>query len=188
MRRSETIAAALAMMALACNGDVPTSAALKIAPSAAARGLSGGEAVSRAISGQCQSTVVSVEFLSPTSAREVVAGPCRISHLGRTTLYLRQVIDFTTGRAVSEEVTFTAANGDVLRATSVTIGTSTGPTTFSLAGTFTFTGGTGRFSQASGSVPFVGSVDFTTGQVSFTLRGRIVYRASDRDDDSEESE
>ena len=89
------------------------------------------------------------------------------------TLYLRQVIDFTTGRAVSEVVTFTAANGDVLRATSVTIGTPTSATTFSLAGTFTFVGGTGRFAHAAGSAPFTGSVDFATGNATLTMQGRI---------------
>lgn len=188
MRRTETIAATLVIFALACSGDVPTNAAMKIAPSAASRGESRAEADSREISGKCRTTVVSLVYLSPTLARQVVTGPCWISHLGLTTSYLRQVIDFSTLTAVSEEVTFTAANGDVLRATSITMGTPTGPTTFSLAGTFTFIGGTGRFAHASGSAPFVGSVDFATGQVSSTLRGRILYRASDRDDDSEESE
>ena len=63
-----------------------------------------------------------------------------------------------------------------------------GPGTFSLAGTFTFIGGTGRFSHASGSAPFVGSVDFATGQASLALQGRIVYRASDRDNEIENGE
>jgi hypothetical protein len=179
MRRAETAAVALAMLGLACNGDVPTGTLLKPA-STASRDQSRDEMASRPISGRCESKVVSVEFLSPTTAREAVTGPCQISHLGRATLYLQQVIDFTTGRAVSEVVTFTAANGDVLRATSVTIGTPTGATTFSLAGTFTFVGGTGRFAHASGSAPFTGSVDFATGNATLTMQGRIAYDASDR--------
>ena len=187
MRRTEIFAAAFAILALACSSDVPTGVPLHVAPSIASRGETP-HPQSRPISGQCQSNIVSVVFLSPTSAREVVTGPCRLAHLGRTTLYLRQVIDFSTGRAVSEEVTFTAANGDVLRATSVTVGTPTGPTTVSLAGTFVFVGGTGRFAHASGSANFVGSADFATHQATLTMRGRIAYDASDRagnDNDNE---
>jgi hypothetical protein len=116
--------------------------------------------------------------------REVVTGPCWVSHLGRVTLYLRQLVNPATGVAVSEEVTFTAANGDVLRATSVTRGTTTDGNTFSLTGTFVFTGGTGRFANASGTANFVGSANFATGVASLTMRGRIAY-ARDHDDGDE---
>jgi hypothetical protein len=135
------------------------------------------------IKGSCDAAVVSVEPLSPTRVREVVAGPCVISHLGRTTIYHQQIIDFTTLVGTSEVVTFTAANGDVLRATSITQGTPTGPTTFSLAGTFVFTGGTGRFAHATGSADFVGSADFATNRALLTMHGRIAYDASDSADD-----
>lgn len=173
------------MFALACSGDAPTGATLKPGASAASRGQSS-VTVSRPIGGRCESTVLSLTLIGDGVVREEVGGPCWISHLGRTTLYLRQVIDFNTGQAVSEEVTFTAANGDVLRATSITIGTPTSATTTSLAGTFTFVGGTGRFAHASGSAPFAGSVDFATGKASFTMRGTIAYAASDRADDDGE--
>lgn len=182
MRRFNALTATVAILTLACSGDVPTAAPLNVARSVASRGETAREADSRPISGTCQSHIVSVEFLSPTSAREVVTGPCQITHLGRATVYLRQVIDFTTGRAVSEDLTFTAANGDILRATSITVGTPTSPTTFSLVGTFVFVGGTGRFSHASGSADFVGSADFATKKATFTMQGRIAYDASDRAD------
>lgn len=182
MRGSTILAATVAILTLACSGDVPTGVPLNVAPSVASRGEIARAPHTRPIKGTCQADIVSLDFLSPTSAREVVTGTCQIAHLGRATVYLRQVIDFTTGRAVSEEVTFTAANGDILRATSITFGTPMGPTTFSLVGTFVFVGGTGRFAHASGSADFVGSADFATRQATFTMRGRIAYDASDRAD------
>jgi hypothetical protein len=98
------------------------------------------------------------------------------------TIYLRQVIDFATGKGVSEEVTFTTKKGDVLRATSVTHGTPTGPTSFSLTGTFVFTGGTGRFANATGSADFVGAADLATGTASLKMQGRIANAKADDDD------
>ena len=189
MRKCDAVAAALVILATACSGDTPIGPARNVTVSANRSQSSGNhETKDRPIKGSCDAAVVSVQPLSATTAREVVAGPCLISHLGKTTIYLRQIIDFTTLIGTSEEVTFTAANGDVLRATAITRGTPTGPTSFSLAGTFIFIGGTGRFANATGRAEFVGSADFATGRALLTMRGRITYDANDGNDANDEGE
>ena len=137
----------------------------------------------RALTGTCTSQVISVDFISPTMARQVVVGTCELSHIGHVAIYLRQVIDFTTLKAVSELETFTAPNGDVLRATSTTIGTPTSPTSFALTGDLVFIGGTGRFANASGSAAEIGSADFATGVALLTLRGQIALNGRGHGDD-----
>lgn len=67
-------------------------------------------------------------------------------------------------------VVFTAANGDQLFADLV--GGLTSPTT--LAGTYTFTGGTGRFGDASGAADFAG-VTSDGIHVALTFAGTIDF-------------
>jgi hypothetical protein len=80
----------------------------------------------------------------------------------------------------TSEVTFTAANGDRLHASSVGTGTLTGPTTVSFTGTATIIGGTGRFANATGEMAVEGTVDNATGDARLSYDGWIVYNASDR--------
>jgi hypothetical protein len=73
-----------------------------------------------------------------------------------------------------------AANGDlvyysgndVIDVTNLLTGQGT---TGSIQGTWTITGGTGRFEGASGSFTITGQVDFTTGTFSSTANGTITY-------------
>lgn len=48
-------------------------------------------------------------------------------------------------------------------------------TTGTISGTWTITGGTGRFAAASGSFHIIGPVDFVTGTFSFNALGTINY-------------
>lgn len=183
MRKSDTVAAMFAVLAMACGGDTQTgprpSAATPVSTSQSSADAAGHL---RPIQGSCDAAIISLVSVPPTTAREVVTGSCLISHLGKTTFYLQQIIDYTTFVGTSEVLTFTAANGDVLRATSITQGTPTGPASVSLAGTFVFTGGTGRFANATGQANFTGTADFATGRSQFTMRGGIAYGKSDNAD------
>lgn len=75
---------------------------------------------------------------------------------------------------------FTAANGDLLRATSVGSGTPTGPTTLRFTGTASITGGTGRFASATGEMSVEGTADNVSGDARFSWDGWITYDASGR--------
>ena len=72
----------------------------------------------------------------------------------------------------SGEATIVAANGDKLNAV---IQGSFDPAANADHGIFTFTGGTGRFAEASGSANFVVTVNPLTGGFELTLVGTIDY-------------
>ena len=74
------------------------------------------------------------------------------THLGRFSREETLLLNPMTG-ILAGAITFTAANGDQLRCTFA--GGFISPTT--ATGTYTFTGGTGRFENATGSAAFVAS-------------------------------
>ncbi len=73
-----------------------------------------------------------------------------------------------------------ASNGDLIYYTGSDIIDASGfltqtSTTGTITGTWTITGGTGRFNGASGSFTINGPVDFITGTFSFEAAGTITY-------------
>lgn len=103
------------------------------------------------------------------------AGTGVVSHLGRVTWVERHCFQMD-GMFGDVELVITAANGDQLFGTFV--GGMTGPSTF--AETVTFTGGTGRFVGASGTVDETGWFDPVSGYMEITGVGSIDYDASNR--------
>ena len=69
--------------------------------------------------------------------------------------------------------TLTAANGDTLILISYDVGCPMSPGAFHGTGHWVVTGGTGRFSGASGQGSFDGHSDFNQGVFSFQLTGTI---------------
>ena len=170
---------ALALVLVACSEGRPTEPNRDASVSALARRSETAAApVSRPLSGQCE-TQFTVVPLSATQVSHLDTGTCSLTHLGRTTVFLNLVIDFPAGTLVSEELTYTAPNGDVLRAAIVGTFVLTGPTTVAFSGSQTFTGGTGRFQRASGSAPFEGTADLATSTSFYSFEGRVVYAAAD---------
>lgn len=106
----------------------------------------------------------------------------QLAHLGRTHVVQSHCIDFTPGGApdfVATRATFTAANGDLLYATYT--GTiepifpaSGPPTTASVAVQMTFSGGTGRFSDATGQLAGSG-IQIFFGSATIVYDGWIAY-------------
>jgi hypothetical protein len=106
------------------------------------------------------------------------------THLGKTNLWVGQtwggVFPNLEGEA---EVTFTAANGDNLYADLyayntielVEVNGEWVPVFASITGAGTFTGGTGRFLNASGSYSMTGDFDFATGESNASYIGEIMY-------------
>ena len=109
-----------------------------------------------------------------------IEGVCHYTHLGNTTVIADQIVipqaDGTL--AISNTSVYTAANGDQLFAVAVGTGQFTSPSSVVFSGVETYHGGTGRFVQATGSVPFSGGADFTSaigGTGHFSGGGTISY-------------
>ena len=126
--------------------------------------------------GDCETGFAPPPFPLPPAIRQIDTGTCRIAHLGRSAFYAEQDISFATGSAASADIRFTAANGDVLRATSVGVFVPNGPGV-RISGVLTFAGGTGRFANATGEARIEGQVDFITNTTTFSfVDGWLTYR------------
>ena len=168
-----TLLASLMISVLSgCGGDSPTNAA-------GVRGvaLSVGASHERPLSGSCETSFAPPTLPPPPIIRQVDQGTCTLSHLGRTAFYAVQDIDPVAGTQQSVEITFTAANGDILRASSVGTNAPSGPGV-AFRATMTFTGGTGRFANATGSAHVDGAASFVTNSASFELVGGLTYDRS----------
>jgi hypothetical protein len=118
--------------------------------------------------------------LSPTDDPAVLrndeTGEGEATHLGHFTWADVEFADFAAipgGVSVVATFTMTAANGDELYGEFISVGYFADPQTLVIGGEFDFTGGTGRFADASGSgeidalaflapgLPFVGSLKGT---------------------------
>ena len=102
-----------------------------------------------------------------------IAGTGTATHLGRFTTdqshcAIPTSLDFTDG-----EFTLTAANGDQLRGTYSGELVPLEPPLFAIDGQFTFTGGTGRFANATGGGNASGVQNLATGDVTVELVGTI---------------
>jgi hypothetical protein len=104
-----------------------------------------------------------------------VTGDGEARHLGRTAVETTdQVVNLLTGAATAT-YHLTAANGAEVVAELDFVALQT-PTGFTFTGTWEITGGTGRFTNASGSGTIEGRADFTgptSGVGQFTMFGTI---------------
>jgi hypothetical protein len=117
---------------------------------------------------------------SPTTV--LITGTGNYDHLGLTTLRFPSTI---TGPAVcggftaTEQDNYTGGNGDSVYLTvHDTICPTSTPGAFQLDGSFTITGGTGRFADASGSGTVSAAVTFTSatsGTFAGKQTGTITY-------------
>ena len=171
MRNADRITLSLSFVALsvaACSDD-----ALVAPRSIAPNDISWSSSVARPWKGVCD---VDAVFTSQTTL--LITGTCQLAHLGRTTVIAYQTIEpGQSGIAYTNTATYTAANGDELYTTNIGVAS---PTTsgLSLSGTETAVGGTGRFTNASGTAHVEGAVAFTgpsstTG--SYELSGTLQY-------------
>jgi hypothetical protein len=117
---------------------------------------------------------------SPTTV--LITGTGHYDHLGLTTLRFLSTITGTAacgGFTATEHDNYTGANGDsVFLTVNDTICPTSTPGAFELNGSFTVTGGTGRFADASGSGTVQASVTFTSatsGTFSGTQTGTVAY-------------
>jgi hypothetical protein len=127
------------------------------------------------LTGRCETVFAPPPLPLPPAIQQIDDGACQMSHLGRAGFYAEQAIDFVAGSAISTDVRFTTPNGDVLRATSAGTFVPSRPGV-RIDATMTFSGGTGRFENATGEATIEGQVDFTTNSTTFSIvEGWIVY-------------
>jgi len=131
------------------------------------------------IKGHCELTFNPPPLPLPPVHRQIDTGTCWFSHLGKTALEGVQDINFAAGTQ-SGTRTFTAANGDVLRATHAGTSGPGGPGLVRFVTTITIVGGTGRFANATGQMTGEGTANLITRTTSVTNEGWITYAASDR--------
>ena len=102
-------------------------------------------------------------------------GSGEATQLGRYTVSYGVEVDLQTLSGTGLSAQFVAANGDSLFAEGSGQATPTDdPTIFSIVETYTITGGTGRFANASGSFTLNRTVNLVTGETSGTMNGTIV--------------
>ena len=148
--------------------------------------------VTRPAGGSCVTKFVPVSFVFPL-ATSSLTGTCKLKHLGRSTFAGTQTVNVLSGE-FTNAVAYTAANGDLLYATSV--GISSPAPNIVFQGDETYTGGTGRFAGASGMSHVTGSGTVAadgSGTGALTLSGSLTYiprarRNDDHGDDGDEGE
>jgi len=125
--------------------------------------------------GRADLVLTGAEDLPPASRRLTAAATGQATHLGRFTRTETLFVNLSNGTFTGTLV-FTAANGDRLNAD--VEGHFTSPTGDSAGGTYLFTGGTGRFQNASGRAAFEVTPDRMNFDVKF--KGTIQFQASRR--------
>ena len=113
---------------------------------------------------------------TPSQWISTSSGTGTITHLGRVTWTTEHCFQLFAGTFGDADLVITAANGDELFGTYD--GVMTGDTTF--AEMLIITGGTGRFSGATGTIDEVGWFDPVSGYMEITGAGSITYDASRR--------
>lgn len=124
----------------------------------------------RVIKAECQTTFNPPTLPPPSIHRQVDIGTCQFTPFGPMNVAGVQEINFAAGTQ-SGERTFTARNGDVLRAVHVGTSAPGAPGTVNFSATLTFVGGTGRFAGVSGEARANGTATMATTTASFELEG-----------------
>jgi len=99
------------------------------------------------------------------------------THLGRSRVHgdilVTVMPNYCGGFTAQHSDTITAANGDQLFMQVIEDACPVAPGSFHCRGTYSVTGGTGHFANATGNGVFDGLVDFTKGQFQATYSGQI---------------
>lgn len=175
MRTSAASAVLFTLVLAGCDADSRTLTAPE-APGLAGAGTTHQALEALALTGHCETTFNPPPLPPPPVHRQIDTGTCQFADLGRMAYHGVQHINFAAGTQAGDR-TFTAENGDVLRAEGVGTSAPSGPGRVSFTGTFTFVGGTGRFANATGHARVEGVADLPTSTASFTIDGWISYDA-----------
>ena len=179
--RRPTLPVPALILAACSTADLPTTPSSIHGAAAPRTGEAAARAsVSRPLSGRCTTFVT--RLAPPPIEVQRIEYTCRVSHLGLVHAVVTQTVDVATG-ALSSTGTFVAANGDELGVsfdgTAVLDFTDPTDATVTFQGTQEFSGGTGRFADASGTAELNGTagVNLLTGAGTgeFTFEGVLAY-------------
>ena len=162
----------LCAFTVACSGQGPVA---PTSPSSALGGAAGTQANGGSalpFKGQLQSTERVVSMPDDNTAVRHLDGTGNATHLGQFTLSADFTVIMSTGNATGT-ATWTAANGDQLRAIVAGHGDIVEFPTVTITETHTITGGTGRFANASGIMTIERSANILTGASTGSLSGTI---------------
>lgn len=139
----------------------------------------------RPMAGACETAVAMLSAPGDVPIVLAVQVDCHLTHLGRTTGGTERELVIPTGPPAGgllpiqisiERIRYVAANGDELWSTYTgpgTIDLATGKATFH--GLETFVGGTGRFTNASGSSQTAGQGSLVDSKGFLTISGTVSY-------------
>ena len=133
----------------------------------------------RPLAGDCETVLAPPQFVAPGVIRQVDTGTCQLAHLGYAAFYSDKLVQIASGTQTTQ-ATFTAADGDVLRAVGAGTNAPSGPGRVRFTAFLTFVGGTGRFASATGNAQVEGESDLVGRRATLTLEGWVAYDASDR--------
>ena len=169
MSRNVFLAPVVILSLAACNSSLPTDPAgdYRTAQFAATDN-------SRPFKAECNMQIQAPTVLSPGVIAQVDTGDCRVAHLGGSTLVSDKVINVAAGTQ-TVKITFTAANGDVLRAEGTGTSSMLAPGIVQFTANVTFTGGTGRFVNASGDAVIRGQAHLAEARSAMVMEGSINY-------------
>lgn len=171
--RTLTIPAMLFTLVLAaCRVDPVTAPS---APASLDVAAARHQATVRELKGRCETTFPRASFPLPPVLRQADDGVCQLTHLGRSAIYSIKDINFAAGTQTILEVTFTAANGDVLRGTGSGTNVPVGGGLVNFAADVTFDGGTGRFASVTGQARMTGTANLATNSSVLEIAGSIAY-------------
>jgi hypothetical protein len=147
----------------------------------------GNSPVTRPLTGRCETDVTIVSIGADGRLDLNIDYTCQMSHLGRTHNTVTQTVIPTGPPAgvlltgiVNNTGAYVAANGDRVNSSFTGTGvTNLANFTAVFEGTDTFSGGTGRFANASGTAHIQGTAVLDpatgTGKGQFTIEGTITY-------------
>jgi hypothetical protein len=156
----------VAVLLAGCAADAPT-APVELAGLANA-------AVAVPFRASCEMQIQPPVPVGPGLISQIDTGDCQVSHMGRATITSDKVINIPAGTQ-TVAITFTAANGDVLRANGSGTSTMVAPGRVAFTAAIAFAGGTGRFATATGEATITGEADLVAGRSRMTTEGSIRY-------------
>jgi hypothetical protein len=122
--------------------------------------------------GTLQAAEVDTGFQFPLAGKHL-EGTGQATHLGKFRLVSDFAVDVTNFTAAGT-FTMTAANGDTIVGTSLGVASVLGATA-NITETYTITGGTGRFADASGTIVIWRVLATTTGLSAAVMEGVIAF-------------
>lgn len=167
MRRPSRIHLMLVLVLASCSADTLTDPVQSIDVQEKLR-------LDSPFSARCDLAIQPGEVVGPGLIHQLDIGECQATHLGRAAYVSDKVINVVAGTQTLEG-TYTAANGDVLRSTGTGTSVLIAPGRVAFTASITFTGGTGRFANATGAATIIGEADLTSARSRMTATGSLSY-------------